>query len=424
MDEERQAAPRGLFEGVRIVEFGLFVAGPWAGELLAHGGADIVKIEPISGDATRFNSTIIPGEGRHYIIKARGKRGVPINLAHPQGAALARRIALDSDVVVSNMRQGALARRGLDYESLAAENPRIIVGEISAYGTKGPLGNDGGADFQAAAASGMTMSSANFDRGEPQLIDAFPSDFMAGTLLAFGIASALYEREITGRGQHVATSLYQAGLVLQHANASIFDAVDSWKREFPAWIDGERPHPREISDRRRAQSAIQINGLYETKDGRWMALGSTARAMAGLLDALGVQDPSAEPGWEMPDDPRGHFNALRRRLRDAVRSWTAADLKARIDEAGIPNAEMVSLEEAMQSEQAQANNFVYTADHKAVGPYTMPEAPVQFSRAEYKAARQTPAFGEHLREVLAEYGYDDAGIEELIAAGVVAEELG
>ncbi len=414
---------RGIFEGVRILEFGLFVAGPWASEMFAHGGADIVKIEPTSGDATRFNSTIIPGEGRHYIIKARGKRGVPLNLSHPEGAALARRMALASDVVISNMRQGALARRGLDYGSLSADNPRIIVGEISAFGTKGPLGNDGGADPQASAASGMMMSSSSFDGDEPQLLDAFPSDFMAGTLLAFGVASALYERERTGRGQHVATSLYQAGLVLQHANASIFDAIDSWKRETPAWVAAERPQPAEISKRRRAQSAIQIGSIYETADGRWFALGSTARAMAGLLGILGVEDPSSDPAWQMPDDPRAHFQALRERLRAEVRSWSADDLQARLREAGIPNAEMLSLEEAMQSEQAEANDFVYTADHKAVGPYTMPEAPVQFSAGKYKAARQTPAFGEHLREVLHEYDYTDAEIDRLIAEGAVAEEL-
>ena len=95
----------GIFSGVRVLEFGLFVAGPYAGELLAHGGADVVKIEPVSGDATRFNSTIVPGEGRHYIIKARGKRSVPINLSDPQGREIARQLALRSDVIISNMRR-------------------------------------------------------------------------------------------------------------------------------------------------------------------------------------------------------------------------------------------------------------------------------------------------------------------------------
>ena len=222
----------GIFSGVRVLEFGLFVAGPYAGELLAHGGADVIKIEPVTGDATRFNSTIVPGEGRHYIIKARGKRGVPLNLGHPEGRAITRKLALRSDVLISNMRPGALQRLGLDYESLSAENERIIVAEISAMGEKGPFGMHLGADFQAAAASGLALSTGNFEGDEPRVLDAFLADFHAGTLLAFGIAGALFRRQFTGQGQHVRTSLYQAAISLQTATANLFDAVDGWKREF------------------------------------------------------------------------------------------------------------------------------------------------------------------------------------------------
>ncbi len=414
----------GIFTGVRVLEFGLFVAGPYAGELLAHGGADVIKIEPVTGDATRWNSTIVHGEGRHYIIKARGKRGVPINLRHPDGLAIVRELAMKSDVIISNMRPGALKRLGLDYETLSAENERIIVGEISAMGEAGPYGMHLGADFQAAAASGLAMSTANFDGDEPRVLDAYLCDFHAGTLLSFGIAGALYRREFTGKGQHVRTSLYQAGLSLQTATANLFDAVDSWKRDFADWMREERPHPRLASRSRREQTALIVGGLYETRDGHWITLGAGQQAFKRLLDVLGIEDPSAhDPDWEMPDDPREHFTSLRQRIRDIALQHDGEEMRERMQAAGVPCALLSSLEEALLSEHARANDYVHSFDHPAVGPVTMPQAPIRFSRDRYRAAERTPAFGEHLRDVMGELGYNDAAIEKLIESGAIAEEL-
>ncbi|MXV79987.1 MAG: CoA transferase [Chloroflexi bacterium] len=414
----------GIFSGVRVLEFGLFVAGPYAGELLAHGGADVIKIEPITGDATRWNSTIVPGEGRHYIIKARGKRGAPINLRHPDGLAIVHDLALNSDVIISNMRPGALKRLSLDYESLNAQNERIIVAEISAMGEDGPYGMHLGADFQAAAASGLAMSTANFDGDEPRILDAYLCDFHAGTLLSFGIAGALYRREFTGKGQHVRTSLYQAGLSLQTATANLFDAVDGWKREFADWMEQERPHPRVASQSRRDQTALIVGGFYETRDGHWITLGAGQLAFKRLLDVIGIEDPSAhDPDWEMPDDPRDHFTSLRQRIREIALRYDGEELRERMQAAGVPCALLSSLEEALLSEHARANDYVHSFDHPAVGPVLMPQAPVKFSRDRYRAAEQTPAFGEHLRDVMGELGYDDPAIEKLIESGAIAEEL-
>ena len=414
----------GIFSGVRVLEFGLFVAGPYAGELLAHGGADVIKIEPTSGDATRWNSTIVHGEGRHYIIKARGKRGAPINLRHPDGLAIVRDLALRSDVIISNMRPGALQRLNLDYDSLSAENERIIVAEISAMGEEGPYGMHLGADFQAAAASGLAMSTANFDGDEPRILDAYLCDFHAGTLLSFGIAGALYRREFTGKGQHVRTSLYQAGLSLQTATANLFDAVDGWKRDYADWMEQERPHPRLAAQRRRDQTALIVGGFYETRDGHWITLGAGQLAFKRLLDVIGIEDPSVhDPDWEMPDDPRDHFTSLRQRIREIALQHDGEELRERMQAAGVPCALLSSLEEALLSEHARANDYVHSFDHPAVGPVLMPQAPVKFSRDRYRAAEQTPAFGEHLRDVMGELGYDDATIEELIESGAIGEEL-
>ena len=414
----------GIFSGVRVLEFGLFVAGPYAGELLAHGGADIIKVEPVTGDATRFNSTIVPGEGRHYIIKARGKRGAPINLGHPDGLALARRLALRSDVVISNMRPGNLERLGLDYDTLSAENERIIVAEISALGEHGPQGMHLGADPQAAAASGLALSTSDFSGDEPRMVDGYLCDFMAGMTLAFGIASALYRREQSGTGQRVYTTLYQAGLSLQHATANLIDAVDGWKRDFATQMQSKPLRPRDAQRYRREQVALLAAGLYETRDGRWITLGASPASFRRLLDTLEIADPSAhDPAWRMPDDPREHFSSLRERIRAIVSDWDGEALRDRMQSVGVPCALMSSLEEALLSEHARANDFVHRFDHRVVGPTMLPQAPLTFSRDHYRAAESTPAFGEHLRDVLAELGLDGTDIDELIRRGAAAETL-
>ena len=414
----------GVFAGVRVLEFGLFAAGPYCGELLAHGGAEVIKVEPVTGDATRWNSTIVPGEGRQYIIKARGKRGAPINLGHPDGRAVAKRLALRSDVVLANMRPGGLERLGLGYEALSAENARIIVAELTAMGEAGPLGMHLGADFQAAAASGLALSTTDFSGAEPRLIDAYLCDFHAGTLLAFGIASALYQRAQSGRGQRVTTSLFQAGLSLQHATANVIDAVDGWKREFAA-AQAERPRPpAEASRYRQEQTALLAAGLYETKDGRWLALGASRLAFERLLAVLELEDASAaDPAWEMPDDPRAHFQALRAQIRALVREQEGAALRDRLQAAGVACALLSSLEEALLGEHAEANGFVQHFDHPKVGPITMSAPPLRFSGGRYEAGVRSPAFGEDLRAVLGEAGFGEEEIAALLASGAVAEEL-
>ena len=420
---------RGPFEGIRILEFGLAVAGPYAAELFAHGGADVVKIEPIEGDRTRFNSTIVPGEGRHYVIKARGKRGVPLNLRHPEARAIARRLALRSDIVISNMRPGALAGLGLDYESLSAENPRIIVAEISAFGRQGPYGDMAGGDFQAGAAAGLMMSTGRFDQDPPQFTDGHLSDFMAGTQLAFAVSTALYSREHSGHGQHVTTSLYQAALALQHATANVFDAVDGWKREFVDWVKEERPDPQVASDRRRAQSAVILGSIYRTADDRWITLGSNAATLARLYDALGI-DEADRPA--VPDDassapadatPAERTAAVRRQIEAITRTRDGEELLSELQAQGVPCSLMESLEEVILGEHARANGFMYEADHPVVGRMMMPGTPVNFSHDRYEPGDRTPAFGEHLREVLAELDYSDDEIDRLIADQAAAETL-
>jgi formyl-CoA transferase len=414
----------GMFEGLRVLELGQYVAVPYCAELFAHGGADVIKVEPTTGDETRFNSAIVPGEGRQYIIKARGKRGIPIDLGSDAGRALARRLALSCDVVLSNMRPGLLERLGLDYATLSAEEPRIIVGEVSGYGSTGPFATRASLDIAVQADSGLMASMPGYDGDRPVRHEAFFSDYMAGTMLAFGVTAALRMRDQTGRGQRVETTLMQAALALQHGTASVFDAVDLWKHEFAAWVETDRPPLAEAAARRSDALAGDLfhYNTYETADGA-VAIGAPGRLGARLLAIAGVADPRGEPAWTEADDPRPLIAALTAEVRRRLRARRTDELVAELEAAGVPSARVRFLEETLLDPASAEAGWVYTADHPAVGPMTMPTAPLRFSAGDYAAASASPAFGEHVDEVLGELGLSVDEIAKLLADGVVARTL-
>jgi crotonobetainyl-CoA:carnitine CoA-transferase CaiB-like acyl-CoA transferase len=413
----------GVFAGYRVLELGQYVAVPYCAELFAHGGADVIKIEPITGDATRINSEIVPGEGRQYIIKNRGKRGIPIDLGKPAGQALARRIALSCDVVLSNMRPGLVERLCLDYQSLSQEKPGIVFGEISGFGAEGPLGGKPAMDVVVQAASGLMMSGAALRDGRPVATENFLTDYTAGVLLAFGVASALLERQRSGRGQKVSTSLFQAAFTLQHANANVIDAVDGWKRDFVAWLEAEQPNADQAAQRRREALASDrwFWNTYQTLDGV-VTIAASRGLQRKLGEILGVDDRSlTDPTWVQPDDPRPHIAELTAKARAAAAGWRADALVAALEAAGIPCSRVIFPEEALLGEHGRANGFVETFDHPRIGPITLPAAPLSFSDSRYHAAHTSAAYGEHSRGVLAELGLDEATIADLIGENVVGD---
>ncbi|MGD9934935.1 MAG: CaiB/BaiF CoA transferase family protein [Dehalococcoidia bacterium] len=407
------------FQGLRVLEFGQYVSVPYCAELFAHGGADVTKVEPVTGDETRKNSEILPGEGRQYIIKARGKRGLPLDISTPEGNNLARRLALRSDILVSNMRPGALESLGLDFESLSAENPSLIVGEISAFGRQGPDAIRPGLDAIAQAYSGLTFSGRAWDDGVPVTSEAFLADYMAGMTLAFGLVTALRERDRTGRGQVVRTSLLQASLTLQHGTASIVEAVDGWKRTF---LDSVRSTGASLESFQVRRNELAGNrwfyNNYATADG-FVAVAAPGPNRRKLMDLLEIDDPQlTQPGWVMPDDPRDYLASILAAARAAVLRFDTTTFEAACAERGIPCSRMRFLEETLVDEGVRSNGFLHEFDHPAVGPMVMPGAPLSFSSLQFKPADNSPAYGEHTDDLLAEFGLAPAEVARLVAARI------
>jgi len=415
--------PNGApFRDVRVLELGQYVSIPYCAELLAHGGAEVVKIEPIRGDETRFNSPIVPGEGRQYIIKARGKRGIPLDLGRAEGVAVARRLALASDVVLSNMRPGGLERLGLDYASISGEHQRVIYGEISGFGESPERGERASIDIVAQAASGLMIATrgAASTAGVPE---AFLTDYMSGTMLAFGIAAALRERDRSGRGQLVETTLMQAALGLMHGTANLFDAVDVPRRVIAeAVAEGSLPRAEGVAQRSSMQPRPFFYNTFETADAT-IAIGAPGHLGGSLLRIAGIEDPRGSAEWLETDDARPLVRALTKTVGEALQDRRSDELLDELHAAGIPAERLVMLDEVMTSQEAQDAGWVYVADHPAVGPMTMPTAPLRFSESRYEAASTSPAYGADVAELLGAAGYSGEDIEELIASGVTATTL-
>jgi formyl-CoA transferase len=243
---------------------------------------------------------------------------------------------------------------------------------------------------------------------------------MAGMTLAFGIAVALRERDRTGRGQKVSTSLLQASLALQTGTANIIDVVDGWKHEFVEARRTTGTSYESFLERRRQMGTNRwFYNTYATRDG-FIALGAPGNLRGKLMAILGVDDPSvSDPGFQMPDDPRPLLNALKEATAKAIADFSTRELLDRCAEAGVPAAPLSFVEEVLLGDQARANGFVDTFDHPAVGPITMPTVPVEFSESDFSSAHTSAAYGEHTAEILAELGIAAAESRRLVAERVV-----
>lgn len=418
---QSNTATTGLFDGVRILELGQYVAAPYAAELFAHGGADVIKVEPVTGDVTRYNSPLGPHEGRQYIVKARGKRGLPLDLGTEEGLKVARDLAVSSDVVITNMRPGVAERLGLDFDSLEAENPSLVFGQISGFGSQGPLASRPSVDMIAQSWSGLNVSVGAGHSGRPRHNETFLCDYTAGLLLAFGVASALRAVALGQPGQRVSTSLAHAALVLQHRNANVFEGTDDWKAEVTDWVD---ELGLEAALAKRAEQNL-VDAFfftsYETADGV-VGIGAVGAMTKVLCDEFGVADPRTLPEWSDRTRRTALFGDARAALTTVFAELPSDEIVQRLQRHGIPASRFRILEEVMFDPDAEAGDLIHRWQHPTLGEVRMPAAPLSFSGADYRANDTTPAIGEHTDEVLRELGYDEATIERLIADGVVRRQ--
>src|SRR5581483_5546291 len=222
----------GPLAGVRIVEFSEIIAGPFGGMLLADMGADVIKVEPPTGEPWRGFQPLGLREGRGYISLNRGKRGITLDLNTPEARAVAHELARRADVIIINYRPDVAKKLGIDYETLSRENPRLIYCDNTAFGRKGPYAHRPGYDIIAQALTGLMSCEGRREESGVPLLNAIPSaDLSTGLAIAWSVCAALYARERTGRGQMIATSLMASALAIQNTRLMSIEATDTERRE-------------------------------------------------------------------------------------------------------------------------------------------------------------------------------------------------
>lgn len=412
----------GPYAEMKVIEFGRFIAAPYCGQLLADGGADVIKVEPLLGDDARRNGTrLSKTEARQYLNKNRGKRSVAVNLSDQRVRGAIRALVDQADVVIANFRPGQGEKLGLDYASVSASNPRLVYAENSAFGHRGPLAGKAGMDAILQGYTGLAPMTA---AGPTMQADPFV-DYTAALLMAWGIATALFHRERTGVGQKLDVSLLQAALVIQNNSINHIDAVDDWRHGFVQYLKDAFQQGvsfAEILEHRNSlKPAIQppYYGFFRTRDGV-MALGAGGRGLQKrVAELLQVEDPALADDQFIPTDISAYTTRMRQQTAAALMRETTAHWIEVFDRAGLPAGPVQFKDQLLDDPQAWENDYLVRLEHEEIGGMTVVGPPVKFSESPLSTGPASPSLGRHTLAVLTEAGLNQDQLERMLADGVI-----
>lgn len=427
MEGEEPVENQRPFAGISVIELGQFVAVPYAGQMLADGGAHVIKVEPPQGEPSRHLAPLAPGESRHFLMRNRGKHALPLDLKHADARAILDALLARADVVLTNLRPGLTAELALDYERLAPRFPRLIVGNVTAFGARGPDAGLAGMDMVVQARSGLMTTGGRMKDDLPTTGESPFADYMAAVLLAFGIASALYQRAQTGRGSRVDVSLLMAALVLQNNLMVRVDSADGAPHaRFFEWLAAARrdgvPYAEQAERMPRSRPTAMVFVYYRT-----YATGDSAIAVAcgspGLrrrfIEAVGLADPALDGVIGEPTALENHYADLRNRVEAVMASRATGEWQAIFDGRGVPAGAVALPVEMLDAAQPAANGMMHRYEHPALGPVTVLGSPVAQGSGGFTPAAPTPEFGSEVREILAWAGFSVRDVERLLAGGAV-----
>lgn len=391
-----------VLDGIRVLDYGRFIAGPWCSALLADMGADVIRVERPDGGEDRWVQSVTDGgEGGTFLQCNRNKRSLTLDAATPEGAEVTRRLVSTADVVVVNMPARAIQALGLDYETLAAIKPDIILASASAYGEGGPYSNRVGFD-----GTGQVMSGATWRQGLPDqpIRTVVPyADFGTAMNLTIGVMMALYHRQATGEGQHVEGALLPTALTMSNAFLIERDLLGVEKPRM-----GNRG------------TSVAPCDLYEVKDG-WVLLQIAGQAMFRRWCAVvGREDLVDDPRFRDDDARWEHGDVLNDLMQEWCRGKTVNEVMDQLEAAKLPAAPVLSPQDVLEDPHVEALGYLQRVPFPGA-PSDVPiiETPFRLSATPGGIHRRAPLLGEHNDEILGEAGYSTEEIEALRVRKVI-----
>ena len=389
-------------EGIRVLDIGQVMAGPFCAMLLCDMGADVIKVEPPTGDSTRRMAGAVGTDSPSFNAVNRGKRSIVLNFKTDEGKNVLRRLVGTSDVLIENYRPGVMHRFGLDFTALSSLNSRLVYASISGYGQTGPSGPKGGFDLVAQGVSGLMSIMGEPER--PPVKAGIPVTDLGAALFALsGILAALFNRNTTGCGQHIDTSLLEAGMAL-----SVWEATE--------YFSGSGiPKPMGSAHRMIAPyQAVRCSDRYITLG---TATDHLFRRLCILLE---------RPEWA--DHPDYIDNTARVQNRSELTTKIESIMAQKssefwlsvLEEQDIPCGPINNYEEIMNDPQVKARQMIVYADHPTLGRIKMLGSPVKMSSTPLVPNRRSPLLAEHTDQVLKEIGFMPDEIDELRQVGAIA----
>lgn len=405
---------QGPLHGVRVVEVGVWHAGPGAGAILADLGADVVKVETLEGEPERYQGNFGPMDNARrklrnwstlYEFSNRNKKSVTVDFTTPDGRAILDELIARADVFVTNLRAPTKAKLGLEYESLLEVNPHLIHVNVSGFGKHGPMARAGGWDPLGQAISGMMYISGD---EEPSLVQMIILDQLGAIAASHAAVTALFARGRDGGPQEVHTSLYGSAVWLTHMNILAESLMDG---------------KVDISWDRRRNPVLRTT--FRCGDGRWL-MGTShpeEKYWKSFCEALGRPDLAEDPRYATVESRGKRLEELYEILDACMLTRSREEWLTVLAAHGVMFAPVNSTKDVLTDEQAAVNNYMVDFEHRALGLIRIPGFPIEFSDYEAGPRAEAPELGEHTVTVLEELGREPSEIERLLAEGVIGEHV-
>lgn len=394
----------GILEGIRVLDFGRFIAGPWCGALLADLGADVIRIEKVDGGEDRFvnRSSEQDDTGIMFLQVNRNKRCLTLNPTKPQGQEIQRKLVASADIVIANMPPRALEGLKLDYESLRTVKEDIILVSNTCFGTEGPYGKKLGFDGLAQSMSGNMHLTGNED--EPVRSYSPWVDFGTASLCAFGAMAALWARQTTGKGQEVQGSLLGTALTV---TSSLL-------------IEQQLHQVNRVATGNRGQLSAPAD-VYRTKDGGHIMCLVIGEGMFERWANLMGENSWLEDARFSNDDLRGqHADLISQRMQDWCSERTTEEALAELEQGRVPAGPVYSPQQALDDPHVQQGGFLQPMDYPGLpSPAPLVKTPVRLLDTPGEIRARAPQLGEHTQQILTDLGYSKTEVDGLREARVV-----